>query len=76
MSDFKPLDPPSFEYIDAIQKPEIDYKAAYELQRIQIKRLCLLGTKLLDKLEPACVGKELETLHWCKTTLNSVLLET
>ena len=76
MNNFKPLDPPRFEYIDAMQKPEIDYKAAYELQRIQIKRLCLLGTKLLDKLEPACAGKELETLRWCKTTLNSVLLET
>ena len=76
MNNFQPLEFPHFNYVDAEQKPEIDYKAAYELQRIQIKRLCLLGTKLLDKLEPACVGKELETLRWCKTTLNSVLLET
>ena len=68
-----PLEFPHFTYTD---RGTIDYQAAYELQRIQIKRLCLLGTKLLDKLEPACVGKELETLRWCKTTLNSVLLET
>ena len=47
---FKPLDPPRFEYIDAMQKPEIDYKAAYELQRITTKKTALTALWLIDAL--------------------------
>jgi hypothetical protein len=76
MSDFQPLDPPRFEYIEAVQKNEIDYKSAYELQRITIRRLCLLSTKLLDALEPACSGNTLQEFHNARTMLNNILLET
>jgi hypothetical protein len=37
--DFKPLKFPRFTYTDVPVAPIIDYKAAYEMQRIQSMRL-------------------------------------
>ena len=84
MNDFQPLDPPRFEYIDAVQKPEIDYKSAYELQRITTKKTALTAIRLVEGMERIAatlpsnelMKEALIDLAETKTCLSNILLET
>jgi len=53
----------------------IDYKAAYELQRITSKKLALLGIKLIESLEKAATGQVKEDFATAKRDLGDILLE-
>ena len=76
---FAPIIFPHFYYSDVepkpVEKKTIDYKAAYELQRLDSMRLAQMGMKLIDALSAYTTEPITSELAKAKADLGKLILE-
>ena len=72
---FQPLEFPRFTYTDVPVAPAIDYKAAYELQRITTMRVMQAYMALIDDFSKLAPAQFKEKLAQARERMGKVLLE-
>ena len=76
MSDFEPLNPPRFDYIEVKGQPDVDYKKLYELQRYTSKKLCVMLLQYIDMMKGATKNQAVnEALDKAKCDITKLMLE-